>query len=111
MKHERAHYMSQLINCLPEISTVDAASVIVGDLNCGDVDWSNLCSPRDGVHDTFWNFTVQQGYSQLVTEPTRDNTRNILDLLLTNEPVSICDVSVQQPFSIVKFVLKFLLSN
>ena len=66
-------------------------------MNCGDIDWSNLCSPSDGVHDTLLNFTVQQGYSQLVTQPTRNN--NILDLLLTNEPVSICDVSVQEPFS------------
>ena len=89
--------MSQLIDCLSELSTVDGASVIVGDLNCSDIDWYNLCSPSDGVYDTLLNFTVQQGYSQLVTEPTRDN--NILDLLLTNEPISICDVSVQQPFS------------
>jgi len=79
------------------LSRVDGASVIVGDLNCSDIDWSNLCSPSDGVHDTLLNFTVQQGYSQLVTQPTRDN--NILDLVLTNEPVTICDVSVQQLFS------------
>ena len=67
----------------------DGANVLVGDMNCGNIDWVNLSAPNDGVHDAFLNFTVKNGYSQLITEPTRDS--KILDVLLSNEPISISD--------------------
>ena len=62
-------------------------------MNCGNIDWVNLNALNDGIHNTFLNFTVERGYSQLITEPTRDS--KILDVLLSNEPVSIRDVSIQ----------------
>ena len=96
-RQERAHYMRTLVDCLSSLALSDGANVLVGDMNCGNIDWVNLSAPNDGVHDTFLNFTVKHGYSQLITEPTRDS--KILDVLLSNEPISISDVSVLAPFS------------
>ena len=96
-KQERVNYMSSLVDCLSNLMVPHGANVIVGDMNCGNIDWTTLSAPNDGVHDVFLNFTVDHGYSQLVTEFTRD--KKILDVLLSNEPISICDVSVLPPFS------------
>jgi len=65
-------------------------------LNCGEIDWVNLHALNDSDQDAFLNFTVNHGYSQLIEVPTRNN--NVLDVVLTNEPLSICDVYVEQPF-------------
>ena len=46
----------------------------------------------DSVHDVLLNFTLKHRYSQLVTEATRGS--KILDVLLINKQLSICDVSV-----------------
>ena len=85
------------IDCLSQLFILDGANVIVGDLNCGDIDWVNLNAPGDNIQDTLLNFAIEHGYYQLVSEPTRDT--KILDLLLTNEPLSICDICINEPFS------------
>ena len=63
--------MKTLVDCLSSLALSDGANVLVGDMNCGNIDWVNLSAPNDGVHDAFLNFTVKHGYSQLITEPTR----------------------------------------
>ena len=95
---ERTNYISQLVKCLSQYYLSDGTNIIVGDMNCGDIDWVNLLAPSDSVQDVFLNFAVRCGYSQLITNPTRGN--KILDVLLASEPLSICDVTVmQRPFS------------
>jgi len=66
-------------------------------MNCGGIDWINLNAPSDNIQEVLLNFATEHGCCQLVSEPTRDV--KILDLLLTNEPLSICDVRVCEPFS------------
>jgi len=61
-------------------------------LELTSTDWVNLCSPVDSVDDVLLNFTLKHRYSQLVTEATRGS--KILDVLLINKQLSICDVSV-----------------
>ena len=70
---------------------------IVGDLNCSDIDWVNCSSPADGVQDAFLDFAVVNGFVQSVAEPTRG--ANILDIVLTNEPLTLADVQVNEPFA------------
>ena len=65
-------------------------------MNCGKTDWVNLHALNDSAQDVFFNFTVNHNYSQLIEVPTRNN--NVLDVPLTSEPLSICDVSEEQPF-------------
>jgi len=55
----------------------------------------NLSSPNDGIQDVLLNFCVTSSYMQCVTEPTRG--QNILDLILINEPILLCDVFVEPP--------------
>jgi len=42
------------------------------------------------------NFSVNNGFIQLVNEATRND--NILDILLVNEPNTVFDVQVDLPF-------------
>jgi len=42
------------------------------------------------------NDMVQDAFTQLVQSPTRGS--NIIDLVLTNEPLVVCDVKVEEPF-------------
>ena len=71
--------------------------IIAGDMKCPDVNWSSLLAPCDRVQDVILEFTVANGLSQLVTEPTRGN--NILDVVISDEPLMICRPEVVQPFS------------
>jgi len=89
--------MSHLIDYLSQLFILDGANVIVGDMNYGDIDWVSLNAPDDNIQNTLLNFATEHGYCQLVSEPTRH--AKILDLLLANEPLSICDVCVHEPFS------------
>ena len=66
-------------------------------MKCPDVNWSSLLAPCDRVQDVILEFTVANGLSQLVTEPTRGN--NILDVVISDEPLMICRPEVVQPFS------------
>ena len=56
-----------------------------------------MSAPSDNIQDVLLNFATEHGCCQLVSEPKRDV--KILDLLLSNEPLSICDVCVCEPFS------------
>ena len=95
---ERTNYISQLVKCLSQYYLSDGTNIIVGDMNnSGDIDWVNLLVSSDSVQDVFLKFAVGCGYSHLITNPTRGN--KILDVLLASEPLSICDVTVMQPFS------------
>jgi len=70
--------------------------VIAGHFNCPGIDWVSLKAPKDGSQDSLLDFTVTQGLSQIVQAPTRRD--NLLDIILTNEPLSICNVDVIEPF-------------
>jgi len=88
--------MPRLLECLSAYSDINYNCIIVGDLNCPNVDWSTLTAKADGVQDELLNFTVIRGFSQVVQSATRAD--NLLDIVLTSEPLSICDIDVIQPF-------------
>ena len=48
------------------------------------------------VHDELLNFAITRGLSQVVQSATRAD--NLLDIILTSEPLSICNTNVIQPF-------------
>jgi hypothetical protein len=108
---ECVEYMVQLINCFTKFANTKGPCIIAGDLNCPGIDWMKLCSPNDCIQDKLLNFAVTNGFIQVVLEPTR--LCNTLDIVLTNEPVAMCDVSVEAPFTVncdhcqVNFCLSF----
>ena len=68
--------------------------IITGDFNCPNIDWRNLAA-TGGPNSEFLNYCITNGFCQLVTEPTRDS--HILDILLVNDPLAVCDVQVAHP--------------
>ena len=92
----KVDYMSELIKCFHDFDKVSWPVVITGDFNCPDINWSSLVVSCDRSQDDFLNYCITGGFTQLVESPTRGS--NILDLILTNEPLFICDVTVEEPF-------------
>ena len=72
-----------------------APCLIVGDLNCPDIDWQTFTAPIDNIQDKLLDFIAHNGYVQMVCECTRGN--NVLDVVLTNEPLTVCNVDVAPP--------------
>jgi hypothetical protein len=89
--------VESLIDCVQDLINTKHPCIIMGDLNCPDANWDSLLSPCDKIQDVILDFTVANGLSQLVTEPTRGD--NILDVVICNEPLMICHPEVIQPFS------------
>ena len=59
---------------------------ITGDMNLPNIDWETFCVTNNSypvnLCETFINFTLEHGFTQVVNSPTRRN--NILDIFLTN---------------------------
>ena len=92
------NYLSTLFNCLHNLCAVNYSLFIVGDFNMPDVCWNDMSA--SGNHLNFSNimldFVSDHGLSQCVVEPTRND--NILDLVLTSDPLLINDCVVSPPF-------------
>ena len=88
-------YAGNLICQLQKLCDVAWSTVIVGDLNIPSIDWSLMASPADGVQNIILDFVCDNGFEQMVTEPTRGN--NILDIVLTNNSFLVSDVPVAPP--------------
>jgi len=59
--------------------------------------FQSLKAPADGNQDALLDFAVTLGLSQIVQAPARGD--NLLDVILTNEPLSVCNFDVFEPFS------------
>ena len=88
-------YAYKLTEQLTALSKVSWPIFIVGDFNCPRISWGSFTAPSDGIEDLILDFTLQNGFSQLVNEPTR--LENILDLILCNEPLLVTGLSVESP--------------
>ena len=88
-------YAATLISILSSLSLVTWPVFIVGDFNCPGISWDNFKAPADNIQDLLLDFSLFNGFSQLVNEPTRQD--NILDLMLCNEPLLITGVDIQSP--------------
>jgi len=89
--------MQQLVSCLETGLNKHGPTVIIGDFNCPDIDWLNPSHSMDICQKLFYDFTVNNGFSQCVSSPTR--LCNILDLVLVNDPFIISRIDVSPPFS------------
>jgi Endonuclease-reverse transcriptase len=93
--HPAPQMCQRLLECLSTYFDVKFNCFITGDLNYPIINWNLLKSKVDGTLDELLNFTVTHGVSQLVQSATRAD--NLLDIVLTSEPLSICNVDVIQP--------------
>jgi len=73
---------SKFANCL-------SPCYIVSDFNCPAIDWSSYTAPADSVQDVLLNCAVKYCFVQMITNGTRGS--NILDIVLTNEPITLVD--------------------
>lgn len=88
--------------------------IVAGDLNAPNISWDNLeASANLSSFSSKKLIELTQGYNlmQFVKEPTRrqGNSSNTLELVLSNRPDIICNVSVEPGISdhdIVLFTLK-----
>ena len=64
-------------------------------MNCPDICWINSTCPADGVPAVIVQAVNENGYIQLVNEPTRAS--NILDVVLTTDPLLVSELCVQCP--------------
>jgi hypothetical protein len=87
--------MKQMIDCLCKFTNIKDPCYIVGDLNYPGVDWQSLTAPNDSIQNALLKFVTHNGYVQAVRDTTRKH--NTLDIVLTNEPLTLCDVCVASP--------------
>ena len=71
--------------------------VVSGDFNLPYVDWMNGVASDNGVQLKQFNNFVTIGSTQLINQPTRNDT--ILHLLFSNDPMIVSDLSVDVPFN------------
>jgi hypothetical protein len=89
--------MTDLIACLDTAINKHGPTVILGDFNCPEIDWQSMRCSSELCHRLLYNFTVYNGFSQCVTQPTRQ--ANILDIVLTNDTLLMSRIEVAPPFS------------
>ena len=76
--------------------------IIAGDLNLGDIDWIQLTptKPQTACHHTrLIELMAEFSMSNLQIEPSRPASGNCLDLLITNLPTRVDQVSVSPGMS------------
>jgi hypothetical protein len=112
---ESVHIHLYCCYCPPNISTEDLASVtdylksmhkdieniiLIGDFNIPEISWDSLSITSvatPGKPQCFQQFCTDLGLSQVVNFPTRG--KNILDLVLTNDPLLISNVTAFPPLA------------
>ena len=97
--HSDINYVHNLCLCLDELLHVNYSAVILGDFNFSLISWDKVVLAPESREYAFYECCMNNGLSQLINQPIYSNSSNILDLLLTNDPESIYDVSVSEPFS------------
>ena len=107
-------YMNNLLTCFNSFCTTDVTCLIVGDINCPSIDWIEATVFNDLLQKAFFDVMCNLGFTQYVTEATRES--NILDVILCNDPFLIASVYVKSPFSTsdhnsVEFVLNRVTNN
>ena len=90
-------YAKDLADSLQGLASVSYTVFICGDINLPYANWESFSSPQDHVHLPFYEFLQSYGFSQYVSEPTRD--MNILDVVFCNDPLIISDCYVEPPLT------------
>jgi len=82
-------FITQLIERLSKFANCKSPSYIVGDLNCPAIDWSCYTAPAVSVQDALLNIAVEYSFVQMIIHGS-----NILDIVLTNGPITLVDSQV-----------------
>lgn len=106
----------QLVKSISDLMACEHASVIMGDFNYPDIDWSILPSSQSLLLNTnpFVEMVCSHGLVQHVLEPTRGE--HILDLVLSTDVSIIKSISVEAPVGLsdhnsVKFDMCYTLTE
>ena len=89
--------MDKLFNDLESFQSMATHTLLLGDFNLPNIDWQTPNSPAIFKQDIFLEKFLQLGFTQFVTEPTRE--RNILDLVLCDSQNLVFDVRMHDPLS------------
>ena len=91
-------YLDLSLQCLSSLLTNTTSPIILmGDFNFPKVDWTHYSAPENPLYNKFMTFVNENGLSQFVLQPTRQD--NILDLVFTNASNLISDLQVDYTFS------------
>ena len=91
------HLLQPLKDFLKFMSSKPGKHIILGDFNSPDIDWVSLNAPKAGKQNDFLQSFLKYGFRQHVTDPTR--SKNILDLIFTDDANLVSNVNVCIPFS------------
>ena len=82
--------------CLLERGGNNLTTLLLGDFNLPNVDWSNPSAPigYDTLSSTFCSISQDYFFHQMVVNPTRGD--NILDLVLSTAPDLLFDLGVNE---------------
>ena len=83
---------SMLINLISDYLDFHCTNYLLGDFNLPKIDWNLNIAKQDGIHDVYFDCFSNLGLYQFVMKPTRccsSGTDNILDLILSNDQLSI----------------------
>jgi len=92
-----ANDISVLTKAIDSLCISDASIVLCSDFNLPFINWSSLQNVSDPVSSSFVDCMQENALVQYVAEPTRG--KNILDLVFTNDPFLLREVSVSVPLS------------
>ena len=105
-----------------EFSADVVGSILVGDFNVHNIRWLTFSSSNTAAGTRLWTFAVDHGFTQLVTEPTRNEY--LLDLVLSdfasgvktkvlpkvadhNAVLASVDISVEAPAPVLRHCWSF----
>ena len=94
--------MQDLCCTLEALYKPDSPFYLVGDFNLPKIDWGKWSCPEALVvtrEATFLDFCSSMGLSQMVTEPTRPRSQNILDLVFCADDTVHVDGVFNSPIS------------
>jgi len=89
-------YLSDTLDIIRNNINPIGPTVIMGDFNLPEINWSDLTSPSY-VGQLVCDFCMQHSFVQCVQESTRNNS--LLDVILTNDESVFSSISVEAPFS------------
>jgi hypothetical protein len=99
-------HIGHFIECLKFLSRHDATTLLVGDFNLPNINWSDpvFTSVRNSCSVQFSAFAKQYAFNQFVNEETRFQSAlsdhgSLLDLVLCNDAFAVNSVEVVMPFS------------
>ena len=93
-----AHYFHSYVSYLSNHATPHESILFLGDFNIPDIIWSSLsCSSSNS--NLFCDFIFKHNLSQLIESPTHIQGNNTLDLVLTNDPELVSDLSIHPHLS------------